>query len=77
MNFQLNNNPNMRQTILEECELIIRHSNNNKSYRNITKMLNRSIFTIQYIIKHHKEENCLKKKVKLKPRKKFTETEKR
>ena len=51
-------------------KLIILHHGSGKSIRNITKLVNLSHSTVQYVIKHFNEENWIEKKVrKGRPRK--------
>ena len=67
----------MRQTTVEERKLVIHHFTNKISYRDIAKMLNRSVSTIQCIIKRYKQENRLRNKIKINPKKKLTEADER
>ena len=43
-------------------KLIILHHGSGKSIRNITKLVNLSHSTVQYVLKHFKEENRIENK---------------
>ena len=62
----------MRQTTVEEREIVIQHFNNNKSYRDIGKMWNRSASSIRC-----ETENRLRNKIKINPKNKLTEADER
>ena len=62
---------------MEERKLVIHHFTNNTSCRDVAKMLNRTVSTIQYIIKRYKQGNHLRNKIKINPKKRLTEADKR
>lgn len=54
----------MKQTTIEVREIIINNFKNGKSYRQISEIVNRSVSTIQDIIKRYVKENRLENKAR-------------
>lgn len=65
------------QTSQEIRELIVKHSKDGKSLREISKIVNRSHSTIQYVLKRYKVNKTVMNKSKLAPNKIFTSADER
>lgn len=67
----------MKQTTLEERKIIIHNFKLGKPYRDIAKIVNRSLSTVEYIIKRYNTENRIQRKGRNAPNKIFNAYEER
>lgn len=65
------------QTSIEIRELIVKHSKDGKSLREISKIVNRSHSTVQYVLKRYKINKTVKNKTKLAHNKILTSADER
>lgn len=61
----------MKQTTIEERQIVIRNFQSGKSYREIAKIIGRSASTVQYIVKRYQNENRISNASRKAPNKKF------
>ncbi|XP_076168185.1 glyoxylate reductase/hydroxypyruvate reductase-like isoform X2 [Ptiloglossa arizonensis] len=61
----------MKQTTIEERQIVIRNFQSGKSYREIAKIIGRNASTVQYIVKRYQNENRISNASRKAPNKKF------
>ncbi|XP_076172890.1 uncharacterized protein LOC143149435 [Ptiloglossa arizonensis] len=61
----------MKQTTIEERQIVIRNFQSGKSYREIAKIIGRSASTVRYIVKRYQKENRISNASRKAPNEKF------